>query len=166
MFQINDTVIYGAEGVFKIQEISNMDFAGEQREYYVLKSLYNENSTIFVPTDKETLLAKMRKILSREEIYEMIKSMPDEELIWIEDESERIQVYKDILIKGDHRQIIKLIRTLYLHGQKLKQLGKNLHKVDERFMKDAERILYDEFAYVLNIKPNQVLPFIQEQIEL
>lgn len=166
MFQINDTVIYGAEGVFKIQEISNMDFAGEKKEYYVLKSLYNENSTIFVPTDKETLLAKMRKILSKEEIYDMIRSMPDEELIWIEDESERMQVYKDILIKGNHRQIVKLIRTLYLHGQNLKQLGKNLHKVDERFLKDAERILYDEFAYVLNIKPNQVLPFIQEQIEL
>lgn len=166
MFQISDTVIYGAEGVFKIHEITNMDFSGESKDYYVLKSLYNENSTIFVPTDKETLIAKMRKVLSKEEIYDMIRSMPDEELIWIEDENERMQVYKEILMKGNHRQIVKLIRTLYLHGQKLKQMGKNLHKVDERFLKDAERILYDEFAYVLNIKPNQVLPFIQEQIEL
>ena len=166
MFQINDTVLYGAEGVFKIIEITVMDFAGDKKEYYVLKSLYNENSTVYVPTDKETLLAKMRKILSKEEIYEMIRNMPDEELIWIEDEGERMQAYKEILMKGDHRKIVRLIRTLYLHGQQLKEIGKNLHKVDERFLKDAERILYDEFAYVLNIKPNQVLPFIQEQIEL
>lgn len=166
MFQINDTVLYGAEGVFKVEEITVMDFAGEDKEYFVLKSLYNEGSTVFVPTDKEALLAKMRKILSREEIYEMIRNMPEEELIWIEDESERMQKYKDILMKGDHREIVRLIRTLYLHGQSLKEIGKNLHKVDERFLKDAERILYDEFAYVLNIKPNQVLPFIQEQIEL
>lgn len=166
MFQIDDTVIYGAEGVFKVKEISYMEFAGEQKEYYVLKSLYNENSTIFVPTDKETLIAKMRKILSKEEIYDIVKSMPDEDLIWIEDEGERLQVYKEILMKGDHRHIVKLIRTLYLHGQKLKEMGKNLHKVDERFLKDAERILYDEFAYVLKIKPEQVLPFIQKQIEL
>ena len=27
-------------------------------------------------------------------------------------------------------------------------------------------MLYDEFALVLHIEPNQVLPFIQEQIEV
>ena len=32
-------------------------------------------------------------------------------------------------------------------------------------MKDAERILYEEFAYVLHIERDQVLPFITEQIE-
>lgn len=166
MFQINDTVLYGAEGVFKVEEIKNMDFAGEAKEYYVLRSLYNKTSTVFVPTDKEALIARMRKILSKEEIYDMIKSMPEEDLIWIEDEGERVNTYKEILMKGDHRTIVKLIRTLYLHGQKLKDIGKNLHRVDERFLKDAEKILYDEFAYVLDIKPEQVLPFIQEQIEL
>ena len=35
---------------------------------------------------------------------------------------------------------------------------------DERFLKDAERLLYDEFALVLRIKPDQVLPFILKQI--
>ena len=33
-------------------------------------------------------------------------------------------------------------------------------------MKDAEKLLYDEFAHVLSISPEQVLPFIMEQVEL
>jgi CarD family transcriptional regulator len=31
---------------------------------------------------------------------------------------------------------------------------------DEQFMRDAEKILYDEFAYVLGIKREDILPFI------
>lgn len=166
MFQINDIVLYGAEGVFKIAEIAEMDFKGEKTEYYVLKSLYNKTATIFVPAGNKDLLAKMRKVLSPEEIYHIVKEMPDENLIWIEDENCRLKEYKEILLKGEHREIIKLIKTLYLHKQEQLKIGKNLHKVDERFLKDAEKLLYDEFAYVLKIKPEQVLPFIQEQIHV
>lgn len=108
----------------------------------------------------------MRKVLSPEEIYHIVKEMPDENLIWIEDENCGLKEYKEILLKGEHREIIKLIKTLYLHKQEQLKIGKNLHKVDERFLKDAEKLLYDEFAYVLKIKPEQVLPFIQEQIHV
>lgn len=166
MFQINDTVLYGAEGVFKITDITQMDFLGEKKDYFVLNSLSKNKSAIYVPMWNENMLAKMRRVLSREEIYDIIRSMPDEELIWIEDESERITEYKDIVLKGNHREIVKLIKTLYLHREKQREEGKNLHKVDEKFLKDAEKILYDEFAYVLDIKPEQVIPFIQQQIEL
>ncbi|MCB6993601.1 CarD family transcriptional regulator [bacterium 210820-DFI.6.37] len=166
MFQINDTVLYGAEGVFKIAEVTEMDFKNGKMDYFVLKSLSNENATIFVPTENEALMAKMRRVLSADEIYEMIKAMPEESPIWIEDESIRMKEYKEILLRGDHREIVKLIKALYLHRQKQKEIGKNLHKIDERFLKDAEKLLYDEFAYVLNIQPEQVLPFIHEQIQV
>ena len=33
-------------------------------------------------------------------------------------------------------------------------------------MKEAEKMLYEEFAYVLNIRQDQVLPFILEQIQI
>ena len=166
MFQINDTVLYGAEGVFKIAEVTEMDFKNGKMDYFVLKSLHNEKATIFVPTKNEALMAKMRKVLSADEIYEMIKAMPEESPIWIDDENTRMKEYKEILLRGDHREIVKLIKALYLHRQKQKEIGKNLHKIDERFLKDAEKLLYDEFAYVLNIQPEQVLPFIHEQIQV
>ena len=44
-------------------------------------------------------------------------------------------------------------------------MGRKVHVCDERFLKEAEKILYDEFAHVLDIEPEQVLPYIFDQIE-
>ena len=40
-----------------------------------------------------------------------------------------------------------------------------MHAADENFLKEAESVLYEEFAYVLNIRREEVLPFIQHEIE-
>ena len=61
--------------------------------------------------------------------------------------------------------MVRLIKSVYLHGQKLKSTGKKLHVVDERFLKEAERLLYDEFAHVLKIERSQVIPFITQQVD-
>ena len=44
-----------------------------------------------------------------------------------------------------------------------KKSGRKLHIADERILKDAEHIFYDEIAFVLNISQNEVVPFIHEQ---
>ena len=53
-----------------------------------------------------------------------------------------------------------MIKALYIHKQQQKQRGRKLHLADEKFLRDAEKMLYDEFAYVLEISPNEVLNFI------
>ncbi|MBC3515791.1 CarD family transcriptional regulator [Neobittarella massiliensis] len=166
MFQQNDTVLYGAQGVCRIAEISVMDLCGNKEEYYVLRPVYDEKSTIFVPAANQKLCDKMRRILSAEEIYALIRSMPDKENIWIEDENQRREAYRTILAGGDRVQLVQLIKTLYTHQQLQQQKGRKLHASDEHFMKEAERMLYEEFAHVLKIKPQQVLPLIVEQIEV
>ena len=59
-----------------------------------------------------------------------------------------------------------MIKALYRHQETRQAQGRKLHVSDERFLKEAERTLYDEFALVLNIEQDQVLPFILEQIEV
>ena len=44
--------------------------------------------------------------------------------------------------------------------------GTELVGADEKVMKEAEKMLYEEFAHVLDIRPSQVLPFIMQQIEV
>lgn len=166
MFQINDTILYGADGICVIKEITERTFGGKTQEYYVLEPVYGNQSTIYVPTGSEKLLAKMRRILSAEEIHELIESMPEDELLWIENESERKQAYSEILRSGDRKAMVRLIKTLYLRQQELKQSNRKFHACDERFMKDAEKILYHEFAHVLHLKPQEVQPFILNQIRL
>ena len=43
MYQINDMILYGTEGVCKIDSIVTKELAGEAQEYYVLKPVYSEN---------------------------------------------------------------------------------------------------------------------------
>ena len=157
MFQINDTVVYGAQGVCRIEEISKREMAGKAMEYYVLKPVYDSNSTLFVPVSNDKLTAKMRRVSSPEEIVALISSMPGENAEWIENENEPIA-------RGNRRELIQIIKSLYLHQQKLQEKGKRLHLADDRIFREAERMLYDEFALVLHIKREQVLPFILQQL--
>jgi len=166
MYQINDLVLYGMDGVCKVEAITEQSFHGTTREYYVLKPLSKNAATIYVPTENEALKQKMRRVLSKEEIYALIRTIPTQESLWIEDETERKERYREILACGDRIQMVRMIKSLYLHQQEQQKKGRKLHLSDERFFKEAERILYDEFALVLNIRPEQVLPFIAEEIHI
>lgn len=165
MYQIDDTVLYDTQGVCKIADITEKDFGGRRLAYYVLKPIYDEKSTVFVPVDNQTLTQKMRRILSEEEIRALIRSMPQEEVNWIEDENERKLAYKQVLTQGDRTKLIQTIKALYLHREEQRTQGKKLHVADERFFKEAEKMLYDEFAHVLHIQREEILPYILQQFE-
>lgn len=165
MLKINDIVLYEAEGVCKIKDITKENFGEGIMEYYVLQPIYKDSLMIFVHTGNDHLISKMRRVLSREEIEKIILTMPEEELLSIEDESAREIKYQEIINSGDRRAVVKLIKTIYLRQKNRKEQKKNPYAIDERFLKEAEKLLYDEFALVLNVKPNQVLPLIIKQIE-
>lgn len=166
MFGVGDTVLYGSQGVCKIVGTDEKVFGGDKILYYVLKPVYDENSTFFVPVSNAELVAKMRSVLSAEQIYNIIKEMPDEETIWIDDENERKQKYQSILAEGDRRKLVKMIKTLHIQQETRHKKGRKLHQSDDYILKQAEKLLYNEFALVLKIKPDEVLPFIMEQINI
>lgn len=166
MFSINDYLVYGIYGVCKIEAMSERTVCGRKACYYVLKPVYEEKSTVYVPVDNEALTGKMRRVLSAEEIYALIKSMPSGEAAWIESEQERKREYTRILSNGSREELMLMIKALYTHRQMLLAKKRKPHLSDEGFLKDAEKLLYEEFAYVLNIKRSQVAPFIAEQIEI
>ncbi len=51
MFKVNDKVVYGTHGVCKIAEITNKTVGKCTMNYYVLKPIYQENQTLYVPTE-------------------------------------------------------------------------------------------------------------------
>ena len=163
MFSINDTIIYGTHGICRITDIINEPFKGAKGKYYILTPAQNPSSTIYVPVDNDKLTSKMSKILSKEDIYALIKNMPDEE-DWIENKNERADHFRAILASGERIKILSLIKTIYKHREELKAIGKRLHIADETAYKNAEKIIYDEFALVLDIRKDQVIPFIIEQM--
>ena len=165
MFKVNDTIMYGTQGICKIVEITEKDFMGAKKEYYVLKPINDPGATLFAPVNNAKIKAKMRRVLSEKEIYELIETIPYEEANWISNENERKEKYKSIIASGDRAELIKMIKALYFHRKEREADGKHLYLSDERFFKDAERILYDEFQYVLKIRKEELMNFIFSRIE-
>ncbi len=165
MSRLGETVLYGTEGVCKVAEICKMKVGSKREDYYVLKPIHREGATVFVPVANEALLAKMRPILSKEEIDTLIDSVNGEETVWIEDHTERKAEFQRILTGGDRRELLGMIRSLYLHRQELIEAGKRLRTNDDQMLRDAEKLLNDEFALVLNIPQNQVAEYIRSRVE-
>lgn len=165
MYKKDDIVMYGTPGVCRVAGITEKTFAGSTYRYYELRPVYDEKSTLFVPVDNQALVEKMHRVLSAEDIQELIQAAPGEETVWIEDETERKKRYKEIVESGDRKALICAIKALYSHQQEREKEGKKIHVCDERFFKEAERILYDEFAYVLRIDRSEILNYIFKQVE-
>ena len=164
MLKIGDTVLYGATGVCTVTDIVTREIGGIKKEYFVLSAVANDNCTVFVPTDNIELQKKMRKILSKKEVLALIKEIPNEADIWEENEVKRRELFSDILHGGDRKKLMLLVRSLYNHKEERRKENKRLLVADERFMNEAERLLYDEFAAVLDIKPDEVVNFILQKI--
>ncbi len=164
MFKANDLVLYGAQGVCRIQEIATKTVDGQETQYYSLRPVYAPQSSIFVPVDNEKLTGRMRRMLTKAEIQALIDGLPSMETIWIPGETLRKEKYKAILLGGDRLQLCALIKTLYLHRREQQQKSKKLHINDERYLKEAEKVLYSEFALVLDKKPEEIPGYIEAHL--
>ena len=165
MYTVGSVVIYGSEGVCKIKEIQENRFGDMQssRLYYVLSPISNNGTKIYVPCDNELLVSKIMKVMSKEEIKELIKEdVPEAE--WISDNRQRNKAYKDILQTYDRKQILSLCKLLYTI-KKEQNTTKRLYASDEEIYKKAIKILHSEFSAVLNIEPDDVMPFVFGEID-
>lgn len=165
MFHLHDTVLYGTNGVFQITEISQKDFCGKPTPYFTLTPVYKNKSVIFVPMNNAMLKAKMRRMLTPGEIRDIVRAMPDAKPVWIENENERKVRYTEILNSGDRKELLRMLKAIHLHRKVQREKGRKLHACDERFFNEAETLLHEEFAHVLKIDCDQVLPLILKELD-
>ncbi len=165
MLQIDSYIIYGANGVCKIRDIRKDKLCGTKQTYYVLTPIDNISSTIYVPVDNEALVAKMKNLLNRDEIVSLIADVKDQRLPWINDNKERGEYYTILLSRGDRKEILSLIHTIYHKRLELNKERKKLWAVDENALRRAEKIINDEFSLVLGITPDKVPGFIRDTLQ-
>ena len=165
MYQVGETVLYGTEGVCVIAEIREMKVGREKAAYYVLQPVRRGGATVFVPLGNEKLLGKMRRLLSPQELDSLLGDVCRTETTWIEDVSARKEEFRRILTAGDRRELLGMIRALYRRREALRRSGKHLRTHDEQTLRDAEKLLNDEFATVLKIEPREVPAYIRARLE-
>ena len=71
----------------------------------------------------------------------------------------RSNKFKTMLKSGKCEDLIKLISN----KKYLKYTSKKLNKVDKEIIKEAERLVSEEFTIILNISPNEVNSYISRQ---
>ena len=163
-YKSGDVVVYGAEGVCTVTGITEKKFGNDVISYYVLEKVGKSDSLTYVPANNERSLSKMRHVLSKEEFITLFKD--DTQLLeWIEKDRDRQKAFKDIILFGNSREIVSLIKTIHFRDQELRKAGKKLHLCDERVFKDAEKIIKEEISYVFNISKDEVHSFIIKSIE-
>ena len=88
--QPGEHVMYKSMGICLVSDIRRENFTGfGERVYYVLRSVFDSGSVVFVPADDVNLTAEMRHILSAGEIGETISDADRLDAEWIGDDKER-----------------------------------------------------------------------------
>lgn len=161
MFKLGDVVVYGTDGICNIIEETIREFDGRTIEYYVLSPLEKNADLIYVPKNNKKILSKMRHVISMDEANRLIADMPDEVMNWIENDRDRSQAFKNILLYGSILDLLSMTHLLYLKQIEQLEVGKKLHAQDERFLRDAERMLFEELSYILKLSQSEVIKLLK-----
>ena len=165
MFSVGDKIIYGENGVCTVESIGPLSMAGAPKDklYYYLSPLIG-SGTYFAPVDSG---AYMRPVMSRDEAVALIGAIPTIEPEVFRERTLQLlsQRYQAMLQSGDSRDLLKLTMSVYRKRRQAEEQNRRLGMVDERFCKQAERLLFGELAAALEIPVDQIPAFIARQVE-
>lgn len=165
MFQIGDLILYGRTGVCEVADIIIPNFRDDVkgRQYYILKPLY-QNCGITTPVDNEKVF--MRPIITKEKAQQIIDMMPDvsAQAYHNRNLTQLKEHYKTCLDSHECEALVELTMSLYAKREQAAAQKKKFGAVDERFMKEAEDLLFGEFAAALGIERDEVCDYISSRI--
>lgn len=165
LFKVGDLVYYGATGVCRISDVTVRSFGTESGEYFVLRPIYDAKSTLFVPKENSLLTQKIHPVLMPEEILAMVSDYEDAEEVHIKEDKQRQERYKQLVVTGDRRKLARIVKILFKLREEMNAAGKKLRMADERILKEAERLLYDEISLSFQLERGQVIPFLFGEIK-
>lgn len=165
MFEIGEYIVYGNTGVCKVGEVTKMAAPGEKGDkmYYTLEPVYDKGCRLFTPVDNQKV--KMRPVLTRQEADELIGQIKEIDLLWVSDEKNREQVYKDAIRTCNCVEWIRIIKTLYIRRQSRLAAGKKVTSSDAKYLHLAEESLYGELSVVMGIPKDEVEEYIAKRVE-
>ena len=161
---IGTHVLYGKTGVCLVQERKDMRIGKKSSFYYVLLPIGDGRSSVYVPCDNEELVARMRPLLTRDEIDTLLSDADMEQQPWLEDRTARSNLYRAVMADGDRRQLIRVICCLFRKKHERMEQGKRLSTMDDAALHECVRLIDEEFSMVLNIPSADVMDYILERI--
>lgn len=157
MFKEKDYIVY-KRNVCKIDSFYETK---DGKKYYNLIPIDDSGLKIKLPIDNKNI----RKIISKKEIEKIIKSIKDIDIIDEPNKKLLEYQYKELLMNGDYKSLVKIIKTTYLRNKERINNNKKTSDMDEYYFKEAERILYNEFSVALNMNYNETKDYIISEVD-
>jgi len=164
-FEKGEFVVYGKNGVCFIDDIRSMDFGSEKENYYVLKPKASNMSTLYVPVKNESLVSRMRPVITKEDIDALLEHARNNQIEWIEDKLKRQLYFNEISDEGNSKELLLFVCSMYMKKMEKLSAKKNFSSSDETMLKTAERLIEDEFAFSLMCSKERVVKYIKEKLE-
>lgn len=162
MFAVGDLVVYGGEGVCRVERIgpSGLEYDGGDKVYYHLAPLYR-SGTVMTPVDTGVL---MRPIISRQQAQDLIAALPT---LPEQKPAERgmraaKDFYHQLVLRCDCAELAAMVHGICRKRDWALHHGKKVSQMDERYLKRAEDQLYGELAAALDIDREQMIPYIRQ----
>lgn len=164
MYNKGDYVVKSNTGICRVDDITFKKLTEDapEKQYYVLVPLDDMRARLFVPTMSEN--PNIRAAFTETMAWEFIRSIPDIESSWIENDKMREKVYKDAMRSNDPSALIGIIKNMYQRRKEREIQGKKSTAVDERYFKLAEKLLYSELAHAIGKKKDDMKDIIFETI--
>lgn len=163
MYQSGELIVYGATGVCRVEEVTHL--TGGNRQYYRLKPLW-QDGVIYAPVDSEKV--SMRPVMSREEAEALIDRIPGIQAAVCRGNTVQAlaQQYQSAVRDGGHQALVEMMKSICRKRDQAEAKNRRLGMVDERYMKQAERLLYGEVAAALEISYDEAESHIAGRLEL
>lgn len=163
MYQIGDYLVYGSEGVCRVENIGSPKLTGVSRDklYYTLAPCCG-GGVIYTPVDTGV---HMRKPLEAAALEELLERLPEQPLCEDLPREPRMlsSFYQQILQTHDCDRILQLYKTLYTKQRSLMGSRKSLNATDQRYWKQAEDLLCSEIGFVLEMDRPQVIRLLKQK---
>ena len=161
MFDKSEYVVCGNKGVCRIEDIATLDMGGvdKSRVYYILKPVYANSSTVYLPVD--TAQSHLREVISKEDANTLLDTMKELELLKIRDERNVEMQYKESMQSGKCIELAKLLKTVHARKKARIEKGTKITAVDMKYHKLAEDTLSGELAVALGISKQETESIIE-----
>lgn len=124
---------------------------------------YIKGSSVYTPVDSDKVI--MRPVMTKKEIMDLIDDIKNIDTILVQDEKKREETYKKAIRSCDARELVKIIKTIYLRKKDRIAEGKKITNSDEKYYRIAEDNLYGEVAIALSMTKEEAKEFVEKKVE-
>lgn len=149
MFQIGDCIVYGTNGICKITARGASPFdSKDTREFYVLKTLCENDRTIYSPS--ETCSQVARFPYTAETLSALFASVSDLAPVDVPLEKRRKDYYRAAMANPSPESCLSMLKTVKARRAACAVQRKRLPAMDSEYEVLAKKLLLQEIRYAFS----------------